>query len=271
MISNDSEIGRAIPKIIFIIAAEILALSVFLPWSGDEPLVMLLFAKDVQWVIKVLGIFTIALVYFSSTAFFTLEPNLTIIGLFTAGMGMILYIPIALHRGISFGFELAIFLFAVLLYLHFNYIAKPVETEIYTLSRKTYNIIRSLGFIGFLLTFLFMYIGVKIANNPNKIELINIPYKIGSINIYYIVLGIILVLSLNSSLITIFANRKYAYYASIGIFLAATSTSLIYTFIEVPIFLYISIGMVVASSFLMGITKSIPFPPKDYIPSFFHY
>ena len=270
MISNDSEIGRAIPKIIFIIAAEILALSVFLPWSGDEPLVMLLFAKDVQWVIKVLGIFTIALVYFSSIAFFTLEPNLTIIGLFTAGMGMILYTPIALHRGISFGFELAIFLFAVLLYLHFNHIAKPMKVEIYTLNRDTYNIIKSLGFVGVLLTFLFMYVGLKIAHNTNS-ECMIYNFEFLNNNIYYILLGIVLILLMNTSLITVFANRKYAYYANIGLFFAATLTSWTYTLVGSPAFLGLTIGIVLMSSVIIGITKSVPFPPKDYIPSFFHY
>ena len=268
--SNESEIGRAIPKIIFIIAAEILALSVFLPWSGDEPLIMLLFTKDVQLVVKVLGIFTIALVYFSSLAFFTLEPNLTIIGLFTAGMGMILYTPIAIHQGISFGFELAIFLFAVLLYIHFTHITKPIEAEIYTLSKQTYNLIKSIGFIGILLTFIFMYVGLKIAQSPNG-EYMRPIFGSLSTNAYYIILGIVLVLLINTFLIAIVANRKYSYYASMGLFFAATLTLFTHVSFGIFVFRYMSIGMVIFSSFLMGITKSVPFPPKDYIPSFFHY
>ncbi len=270
MISNESEIGRAIPKIIFIIAAEILALSVFLPWSGDEPLIMLLFAKDVQWVIKVLGIFTIALVYFSSIAFFTLEPNLTIIGLFTAGMGMILFTPIALHQGISLGFELAIFLFAVLLYLHFTHIAKPIETEIYTLSKRGYNLIKSLGFMGIALTLIFMYVGLRIAQRPLGQEYAKINLLLNG-NIYYIILGIILVLVMNGSLISILANRKYTYYANIGLFFAATLSSWTYILVGSPAFLGLTIGIVLMSSVIIGITRSVPFPPKDYIPSFFQY
>ncbi len=272
MFYKDSELHRAIPKIIFVVAAEILALSVFLPWSGDEPLILLLFAKDVQWAVKILGIFTIGLVYLSSIAFFTLEPSFTIIGLFTAGMGITLYVPIALHHDISFGFELAIVLLIFLSLLHTTHISKPPEAEIYTLSRRSYNIVRGLGFAGVVLTLIFMYVGIEIVQNPTGQYLIY-DEKVCLVNnfIYYIILGIILILIMNASLIAIIANRKYSYYASIGLFFASTLTCFIYALTSISVFRIASIGMVLLSSFIIGITRSVPFPPKDYLPSFLHY